>query len=244
MRISEFICEKLKLSFNPQSALRTPHRIKYLSPPQQWILFGLALFILGLLYIRFYYHSSQSPEAPVMREFVVEVSGEVQNPGLYLFRAPPTLKEAIERAGALKQTAQTDILPNSEPLDTGTLLVVSRGSSSSSQDEDQEEDSIGKGNEGVKQNEIKIRIGRMDAGKLLVFSIPLDLNQVSVEDLCLIPGIGKSLAQEIITYRERRRSFSSVEELKNIKGIGGKKWKAIRDFFVVNRPFRADSRGS
>ncbi|MDO9350998.1 MAG: helix-hairpin-helix domain-containing protein, partial [Deltaproteobacteria bacterium] len=34
-----------------------------------------------------------------------------------------------------------------------------------------------------------------------------------MEDLCLIPGIGESLAREIITYRERRKRFRSVEEL-------------------------------
>jgi competence protein ComEA len=73
----------------------------------------------------------------------------------------------------------------------------------------------------------------MEARKLLVFSIPLDLNRVSVEDLCLIPGIGESLAREIMTYRERRRGFRSVEELKNVKGIGEKKWRAIKTFFTV-----------
>jgi competence protein ComEA len=86
---------------------------------------------------------------------------------------------------------------------------------------------------GIKDKEIKIRIGRMAANKLLVFSIPLDLNRVSMEDLCLIPGIGESLAQEIITYRERRKGFRSVEELKNVRGIGGKKYQNLKGFFII-----------
>ena len=73
----------------------------------------------------------------------------------------------------------------------------------------------------------------MAANKLLVFSIPLDLNRVSMEDLCLIPGIGESLAQEIITYRERRKGFRSVEELKNVKGIGEKKYQVFKEYFVI-----------
>jgi competence protein ComEA len=73
----------------------------------------------------------------------------------------------------------------------------------------------------------------MEANKLLVFSIPLDLNRTSVEDLCLIPGIGESLAREIVTYRERRKGFRSVEELKSVKGIGKKKWKTFETFFMV-----------
>ena len=73
----------------------------------------------------------------------------------------------------------------------------------------------------------------MAANKLLVFSIPLDLNRVSPEDLCLIPGIGESLAQEIVAYRERRRGFRSVEELKNVKGIGEKKYQSFKTIFTI-----------
>jgi competence protein ComEA len=47
----------------------------------------------------------------------------------------------------------------------------------------------------------------------------------------LIPGIGESLAKEIVTYRKRQRGFRSVEELKNVKGIGEEKWKTFKTFF-------------
>jgi competence protein ComEA len=73
----------------------------------------------------------------------------------------------------------------------------------------------------------------MEANKLLVFSIPLDLNRVSIEDLCLVPGIGESLAREIVAYRERRKGFQSVDELKNVKGIGSKKYSPLKNFFMV-----------
>ena len=73
----------------------------------------------------------------------------------------------------------------------------------------------------------------MEANKLLVFSIPLDLNRASIEDLCLVPGIGESLAREMVAYRERRKGFRSVEELKNIKGIGEKKYHLFKPFFIT-----------
>jgi len=73
----------------------------------------------------------------------------------------------------------------------------------------------------------------MEARNLLVFSIPLDLNRVPVEDLCLIPGIGESLAREIVTYREKTGGFRAVEELKNVKGIGEKKWENFKPFFTL-----------
>jgi competence protein ComEA len=73
----------------------------------------------------------------------------------------------------------------------------------------------------------------MAANKLLVFSIPLNLNHVSVEELCLIPGVGESLAQEIIAHREKRKGFRSVDELRNVKGIGEKKYNAIKGFLTA-----------
>jgi len=185
--------------------------MKYFSLHQQWVLFVLALLILGILYFKFYYQPFSPPSEEFTKEVVVEVAGEVQNPGIYLFQNPPTLKEVIEKAGGLKETAQFDTASFSEILETGTLLTVTKESS----------------------REVKVKMERMAANKLLVFSIPLDLNRVSMEDLCLIPGVGESLAQEIITYRERRKGFRSVEELKNVRGIGGKKYKNLKGFFII-----------
>jgi competence protein ComEA len=213
--------------------------MKYFSLPQQWVLWGIALLLLGSLYFGFIYHpSSPVPEQPI-KEAVVEVSGEVRNPGVYLFEKSPTLREAVQRAGGLKETAQFDIRSSSEILETGTLLVVTK--------EFSENPSLGPSSKEyrgeTKQWGTKIKISRMAANKLLVFSVPLDLNRVSAEDLCLIPGIGQSLAQEIIAYREGRNGFRSVEDLRNVKGIGGKKWKAMKNFLTVTRLSGKDSIG-
>jgi len=214
MRNSEFI-KRLKSSFSfliPNSALRVPHPMRYFSLDQQKILIVLAVFIFALLYFKFYFHRSLPPEE-TYQEVVVEILGEVQKPGIYIFKTPPILIEAVEKAGGLKESARFEGTQSSEVLKTGTLLNVSKAS----------------------PKEVKIALGRMEAPKLLAFSIPLDLNRVSVEDLCLIPGIGESLAKEIVSYRERRKGFRSVEELKNVKGMGEKKWKEFTEFFMVRR---------
>ncbi len=188
--------------------------MRYFSLGQQWVLLFLALFILGILTFNFYYHSPLAPEETV-KEIVVEVLGEIQKPGIYIFRNPPTIKEVLEKAGEQRETANFDETPSSEVLETGTLLEVRRESS----------------------QEIKIKIERMEANKLLVFSIPLDLNRVSIEDLCLVSEIGELLAREIVVYRGKRKGFRSVEELKNVKGIGEKKYQFLKNFFVVRHYF-------
>ena len=185
--------------------------MRHFSLHQQWVLFFITLLILGILCFKFYYQPFPPPSEEFTKEVVVEVAGEVQNPGIYLFQNPPTLKEVIEKAGGLKETAQFNSPSSTEALETGTLLSITKES----------------------PQKIKVKMERMAANKLLVFSIPLDLNRVSMEDLCLMPGIGESLAQEIITYRERRKGFRSVEELKNVRGIGGKKYKNLKGFFII-----------
>jgi len=185
--------------------------MKYLSLAQQKILFVLVLFILVILYLRFYYHPFRSHPEENVREVVVEVLGEVRNPGIQIFHHFPTLKESIEKAGGLKNANLSGMNSSLEALETGTLLTIVKGS----------------------QDQIKVKLGRMEARKLLVFSIPLDLNRVTVEDLCLISGIGEALAREIVTYRERRGGFRSVEELKNVKGIGEKKYQTFKLFFII-----------
>jgi competence protein ComEA len=185
--------------------------MRYLSLGQQKVLYALALIILIIIYFQFYYHPFRSPLEENIREVVVEVLGEVRNPGIQIFHHSPTLKESIEKAGGLKDVAFFDMDSSSEGLETGTLLTIVKES----------------------RDEIKIKFGRMEARKLIVFSIPLDLNRVSVEDLCLIPGIGESLAHEIVNYRERKKGFRSIEELKNVKGIGEKKYQSFKTFFSI-----------
>ena len=214
---------------NPPSTIRDPKFLRYFSLPQQWVLLGIALLILGSLYFGFFYHPpSPFPEESV-KEVVVEVSGEVRRPGVYLFESPPALREAVDRAGGLKETARFDIPSSSEILETGTLLIVTKESSQIAPLRRLSKEKQGE----MKQQGIKIKISRMAANKSLAFSIPLDLNRASAEDLCLIPGIGESLAQEMIAYRDRRKGFRSVEDLRNVKGIGEKKYQNLKGFFIT-----------
>jgi competence protein ComEA len=208
--------------------------MRYFSLAQQKILFGLALFILALLFFKFYYPALTSSRDNPVKEFVVEVSGEVRKPGITIFHHPPALKEVIEKAGGLREKALFDEKDVSEALETGTLVHVMKESHPPSPSSVSSRTDFSKGGQGgIIEPIIKIKLGRMEARKLIVFSLPLDLNRASVEDLCLIPGIGDPLGREIVAYRERRRAFSSVEELKKVKGIGDKKYESLKTYFTV-----------
>ncbi len=61
----------------------------------------------------------------------------------------------------------------------------------------------------------------------------LDLNQATVEELMTLPGIGEVLAGRIVAYREAHGSFSSIDELAQVEGIGEKRIDAIRDYVTL-----------
>ncbi len=183
--------------------------LRFYSLSHQSVLLIFALLLLGQSYYRFAPLSSATEEAGA--EVMIEVLGDVRFSGIHSFHRPPTLKEALERAGGATERTSHATLPCGR-VETGTRLAV----------------------EGKDVREIKIHVGRMEARKLLVFSIPLDLNRASAEDLCLISGIGEALAREIIAYRERRRGFRSVEELRRVKGMGEAKYRSAKPFFVVS----------
>ena len=60
-----------------------------------------------------------------------------------------------------------------------------------------------------------------------------DINKATANDLQKLPGIGPSLAKQIVAYREKHGPFRRVEDLMAIKGIGFKKWNEIKPYVNV-----------
>ena len=61
----------------------------------------------------------------------------------------------------------------------------------------------------------------------------LDLNQATERDFDGLPGIGARLAERIIAYRQSVGTFHSLDELRQVKGIGSKKFERIRPLITV-----------
>ena len=65
----------------------------------------------------------------------------------------------------------------------------------------------------------------------------VNLNTATKEDLVALPGIGPSKAQAILDYRNKNGAFKSIEELKDVKGIGAKRYEKIKgELTVVSAP--------
>jgi competence protein ComEA len=170
--------------------------------------------LLGLYVYRHYVSAREVPwlktsaEAPVS---IIEIAGDVSNPGVFFFDHDPTIAEVLGASGAQRACRQRDGSNSVDRvLTAGTLLQVR---------------SVQEG--------FAIDLLEMGAGKKVLFEIPLDLNAVSEEDLITIPGIGPGTSQKIVAYRNNHGNFPNVEALNNVKGIGKKKFRKIEKYFFA-----------
>ncbi len=71
----------------------------------------------------------------------------------------------------------------------------------------------------------------------------IDLNQATLEDLKDLPGIGTSTARRILEFREKNGPFERIEDLMNVRGIGEKKFLKLKDRITVNPAGPSSARG-
>jgi len=60
----------------------------------------------------------------------------------------------------------------------------------------------------------------------------VDINDAPWPAIANLPGIGKTLAQEIVEYRDEMGPFNHIDDIKNIRGIGEAKLDSIREFIA------------
>lgn len=66
-----------------------------------------------------------------------------------------------------------------------------------------------------------------------VFTGVVNLNDCTVDDLCKIDGIGVKTAQSILAYRDELGAYTSVDQIKNISGIGDSTFEKLSPYLTV-----------
>lgn len=66
----------------------------------------------------------------------------------------------------------------------------------------------------------------------------VNINTASIQELTLLPGIGKSKAEQIVQMRQNK-PFAAVDDLKAVRGLGAKRLDSLRPHLVLNGPTTA-----
>ena len=61
----------------------------------------------------------------------------------------------------------------------------------------------------------------------------VNINTASATELMLVPDIGETMAARIIDYRKNNGDFESIEDIKNVRGIGDKTFEEIKDYICT-----------
>lgn len=144
--------------------------------------------------------SEDVPESPADASVVVHVGGCVMHPGVYEVPEGSRVSSCIEAAGGFTDEANTDGLNLARKAVDGEHIVVPA------------------------QGEVSRGTVTVLSGGSLV-----SINTATVEELCRLDGIGEVLAARIVTYRSKHGGFATLEQLKQVSGIGDARYEAIKD---------------
>lgn len=152
--------------------------------------------------------ASQTAQIPVSN-LVVDISGCVKTPGVYEIPDGTRLHEVIKMAGGLSKDADIDAINQAELVTDGQKILIPA--------------KIEGENEGASD----------PAGGSMSDNGKININQADSMMLQEIPGVGPATADKIMQYRETNGRFQSIEDLKNVSGIGEKTFEKMKDKICV-----------
>ncbi len=173
---------------------------------------------------------SASPSTPQKPEIAVHVMGAVKSPGVYHLSTDARVHEAIEKAGGQTDRADIHSLNLAAKIRDGEQIYVPEirevpdmGQAAPPSGAAQEPPS--RSSAASAQPSIR-RVAPPDGSRI-------NINTATFQELQTVRGIGPTMAQRIIEYRQTAGRFATVDDLTNIKGIGPKTLEKIRDSITV-----------
>lgn len=152
---------------------------------------------------------------------VVHITGEVNYPGVVVLKEGARVVDAIEAGGGETDEADLSSLNLAYMLSDGEKIYVPNKEETS-----QEREYITSAKADSEQSE--------NGAKSTGTNFKININTAKKEELTQITGIGDSTAKKIIEYRTQNGKFKSIEDIKNIPGIGDSKFNAMKEEITVN----------
>jgi competence protein ComEA len=167
----------------------------------------------------FQIESSNATSVESASKILVDIEGCVKNPGLYEFDVDARVGHAIEIAGGFTKYAARDSINLAEKLTDGMQLYVLSKKEQKSQNASGSASSSSSGASSSSSNSSNQE--------------KINLNTATAQDLQNLSGIGETLSQRIVDYREKNGNFSNIEDLKKVSGIGDTRFESLKDYICV-----------
>ena len=170
-----------------------------------------------------------------LQKYNIDIKGAVKKPGVYQLDSNLTVNDAINEAGGLTKEADTSLINLAKKITNEMVIIVYTKEEVKNSNivntviKVVEKECICPNieNDGCLNDEITDNITNKENGNLI------NINTATKEELQKINGIGESKANNIIKYRENNGNFKSIEEIKNVEGIGDNLYETIKIYITT-----------
>lgn len=178
------------------------------------------------------YKNTESSE-----KIYVYITGEVNSPGVVLLNNGSRIVDAIEAAGGVTDKANITKVNLVYILQDGMKINIPNQNDLKN-NENFEYITMSSGDEkndaNINNSASNTSSEESSSNKESAFKISVvNINTATQTELETLPGIGPSLALKIINYRKENGKFSSIEDIKNVSGIGDAKFENIKNYIRV-----------
>jgi len=153
---------------------------------------------------------------------IIHITGSVKNPGIVKLKEGSRIEDAIEAAGGLTENADITKVNLAYIVEDGTKIKIPSASEEDIGDDDIIDSKSGD-NIIIEENTVSSNNSTQT----------ININKATEKEFETLPGIGPSLASKIIEYRNQNGKFGSIEDIKNVNGIGDSKYEKIKDLITV-----------
>jgi len=179
--------------------------------------------------------TEEEEKKEVLKMVTVDIKGAITSPGVYEVEEGKRVQDVINLANGLKENADVSLINLSKKVEDEMVIVIYTKEEVLALQEEKNPSSsipVTQCPEEPITNDACINQEKEESKEGVEIS-KVSINQSDLATLMTLPGIGESKAQAIISYREQNGGFQSLEQLKNVSGIGEAVYAKLEPFIIL-----------
>lgn len=172
--------------------------------------------------------SEDKSEENSTEKIIIYIAGAIKKEGVYELEEGSRISDAIEQAEGLKEEADITNINLAYKLEDGMKIRIPTQTENNEKDINKISEEYITKNSGLETENIIEDTSKEKEEKI-------DINKATQEELETLSGIGPSTANKIVQYRKDNGNFKSIEDIKNVNGIGESKYNEIKEKIIVKK---------